>query len=180
MEGADVLLFEDETVLRLFPSMRRAWSMHGEQQAVAISGRNDQRVLFGTINVRTVHRVLLVQRNMGQTGFQALLRQVHRVYKGRCVWMILDNATAHKAKASLALAAKLHIKLLWLPKQCAELNAMDHLWRDLKKDISSNYQYDNIEEHVLSALNYIKGLSNKQARLKAGILSDNFWLKTFW
>src|SRR5438270_13560977 len=81
MEGSDVLLFEDETVLRLFPNMRRAWSMQGEQQSVAISGRNDQRVLFGTINVRTGHRVLLVQKDMRQTGFQALLRQVHRAYK---------------------------------------------------------------------------------------------------
>jgi len=179
MELSDVLVFEDETILRLFPNMRRAWSLQGEQQSVAISGRNDQRILFGTINVRTGHRVLLVQRNMRQTGFQALLRQVHRAYKGRSVWMVLDNATPHKAEASLALAVKLHIKLLWLPKQCAELNAMDHLWRDLKKDISSNYQYNSIEEHVLHALNYIKELSDKQARLKAGILSDNFWLKAF-
>lgn len=93
--------------------------------------------------------------------------------------MVLDKATPHKAEASLALAAKLHIRLLWLPKQWAELNAMDHLWRDLKKDISSNYQYNSIGEQVLHALIYIKELSDKQARLKAGILSDNFWLKAF-
>jgi hypothetical protein len=35
-----VLLFEDETVLRLFPVLRRAWALQGEQAKVAITGRN--------------------------------------------------------------------------------------------------------------------------------------------
>jgi hypothetical protein len=32
-----VLLFEDETVLRLFPVLRRAWTLCGELGKVAIS-----------------------------------------------------------------------------------------------------------------------------------------------
>lgn len=179
MDVSDILLFEDETVLKLFPNLRRAWSLKGEQQHIAISGRNDQRVLFGTINVRTGRRIVLVQKHMWQQGFQALLRQVRKVYRSRSVWMLLDNATSHKTKSSLAMAAKLHITLIWLPRQCAELNAMDHLWRSLKKDISSNYQYKDIDNHADNAVHYIKALSNKQAKTKAGILSEYFWLKSF-
>ena len=41
---------------------------------------------------------------------------------------------------SLALAAELNIRLLWLPRQCSELNAMDHLWRHLKADLAANRQ----------------------------------------
>lgn len=174
-----VLLFEDETVLRLFPNLRRAWALQAEQPCIAISGRNDQRVLFGTINVRTGHRIVAVQKKMQQTGFQALLRQVRYRYKNHPVYMLLDNATAHTAKKSRGLAANLNITLLWLPKQCSELNAMDHLWRSLKKDISSNYQYHNVDEHADRASNYIESLSNTQAQTKAGILSENFWLKSF-
>jgi len=179
MGVADVLLFEDESVLKLFPNLRRAWSLKGAQQHIATSGRNDQRVLFGIINVRTGRRIILVQKHMRQEGFQALLRQVRKIYRSRSVWMLLDNATPHKTKTSLAMAAKLHISLIWLPKQCAELNAMDHLWRSLKKDISSNYQYKDIDEHAQNAVHYIKALSKKQARTKAGILSEDFWLKSF-
>jgi hypothetical protein len=33
-----VLLGEDETVLRLFPVLRRAWALRGEQAHIAITG----------------------------------------------------------------------------------------------------------------------------------------------
>ena len=134
MDVSGVLLFEDETVLRLFPNMRRSWSMKGEQEAVTISGRNDQRVLLGTINVRTGHRIIMLQHYMRQAGFQALLRQVRRMYKGRSVWMVLDNATPHKTKTSLLLASQLKIELIWLPRQCAELNATKYKDRLSKTD----------------------------------------------
>lgn len=174
-----VLLFEDETTIRLFPSIRRVWSFTGEQGHIGITGRNDQRVLFGTINISTGHRVVMVQRFMRQDGFQALLRELRRVYKGRPIWMILDNATPHKTSKSLALAYQLNISLIWLPKQCSELNAMDHLWRSVKEKVSSNYQYRDVNEHATTAIEYIHNLSNKAALRKAGILSEKFWLKSF-
>jgi hypothetical protein len=67
--------------------------------------------------------------------------------------------------------------LVWLPKQCPELNAMDHLFKEVKAHISANYQYSSIDEHAEYAENYILKLTNKQALTKAGILSKNFWLK---
>src|SRR5262245_62730072 len=121
-----VLLFEDETVLRLFPVLRRAWALCGEQGKVGISGRNAKRVLFGTINPRTGHRVLMRAPNMRQEHFQTFLRLLRRSYPGRQLWLLLDEAPCHIASKSQALAAQLNIVLVWLPKQCSELNAMDH------------------------------------------------------
>jgi hypothetical protein len=54
---------------------------------------------------------------------------------------------------------------------------MDHLFKEVKADISANYQYSNIEEHTAYAENYILMLTNKQALKRAGILAKNFWLK---
>ncbi len=56
---------------------------------------------------------------------------------------------------------------------------MDHLWRELKDDISANYQFKIIDEHADFAEDYILQLSNRQALRRAGILSKNFWLKLF-
>jgi len=179
MPLSSVVLFEDETVIRLFPNIRRAWSFKGKQGYIGITGRNDQRVLFATINIHTGHRVVTLERSLRQDGFQSLLKEVRRVYKQRPVWMLLDNATPHKTSKSLAVAQQLDITLIWLPKQCSELNAMDHLWRSLKADISSNYQYSNVQAHATAAMNYVRNLPNKTALLKAGLLSDNFWLKSY-
>jgi transposase len=180
MPADAVLLFEDETIVRLFPVLRRAWSLSGESAAVSISGRNDKRVLFGTINLRTGHRILLSQPAIRQDCFQAFLRLLRRSYRGRPVWLLVDRASAHTAPQSLAVAKALNIRLVWLPKQCPELNAMDHLWKTVKANISANYQFSTIDEHVSFMQDYILKLTNHQALRRAGILSKNFWLKSFF
>lgn len=175
-----VLLFEDETILRLLPVLRRAWSLRGEQARIPITGRNAKRVLFGTINPCTGHRIVLSRPNMRQENFQDFLRLLRRAYPGREIWLLLDEAPCHIAPKNQALAAALKIKLIWLPKQCSELNAMDRLWRGLKGNISANHQFANIEEHAAWAQDWVLSLTRSEALLKAGIFSENFWLRSFF
>jgi DDE superfamily endonuclease len=172
-----VLLFEDEIILRLFPVLRRAWSLSGQQATVDITGLNAKRVLFGAINLHTGHRIVMRYANMRQSGFQTFLRLLRCHYAGRPLWILLDAGSTHIASKSQALAADLNIELIWLPKQCPELNAMDHLFKEVRADVSANYQHQNIEQHAVQAERYILNLTNKQALKKAGILSKNFWLK---
>ena len=170
---------EDETILRLFPVLRRAWSLRGEQSQVPVTGRNAKRVLLATINLRTGHRFCLRAANMRQENFQALLREVRRRYKRRRVWMLLDKAPCHVSAKSRALAALLDIYLVWLPKQCSELNAMDQLWKELKNKVSANHQFASIEEHVECAEGWLLDLTDREALCQAGVLSKNFWLRAF-
>ena len=180
MPANAVLLFEDETVLRLFPVLRRAWALRGQQAKIGITGRNAKRVLFGTINLRTGHRILERSPNMRQEHFHRFLHLLRRSYPGRQIWMLLDEAPCHTAGKSLALAKQLDIVLVWLPTQCSELNAMDQLWRELKGKISANHQYKDIDEHAAFAEEWIRSLTRTEALRKASILSKNFWLKSFF
>lgn len=179
MPSSAVLLFEDEFIIRLFPVLRKAWSLRGEPVRVGITGRNDKRVLFGVINMRSGHRILKQYRNMKQERFQDFMRVVHRCYRGKEVWILLDNSSAHTALKSQQLAEELQMKLVWLPRQCPELNAMDHFWRQVKADISTNHQYADIDEHVAFAMDYMLRLTKIEALRRSGILSKNFWLKNY-
>lgn len=164
--------------MRLLPVLRRAWSVRGEQAKVPISGRNAKQVLFATINPRTGHRVVLRRPNMRQANFQDFLRLLRRSYPGRQIWLLLDAAPCHTAPKSQRLAAALNIKLLWLPKQCSELNAMDQLWRGLKNSISANHQFKDIKEHAAWAQTWVLSLTRSEALLRAGIFSEDFWLRS--
>jgi transposase len=170
------VLFEDETILRLFPVLRRSWSHTGEQAPIAISGRNAQRVLFCALHPKTGRRLVMVGKGMRQENFQGFLKLIHHHYHGT-VYLILDRAGLHIAKKSKQLARELHIKLVWLPKQCPELNAVDQLFKCLKADVSANHQYQSIEEHARAAVGYLNNLTQEQALIKAGVKSKNFWLK---
>lgn len=146
---------------------------------MAISGKNDKCVLFGILNPCTGHRIVACGPSLRQQYFQQFLRLLRQAYPGRQIWLILDKASCHTAPRSRALAAALDIVLVWLPKQCPELNAMDQLWRELKGNISANYQFANIQRHAAFAQRWIFSLSKTETLRKAGILAKNFWLRIF-
>jgi transposase len=104
---------------------------------------------------------------------------VRRRYRERPVWMLLDEAKCHIAEKSQALASALDIHFVWLPKQCSELNSMDQLWKELKGNVSANYQFASIDEHADYAENWLHNLTDREALRKASVLSKNFWLRSF-
>jgi hypothetical protein len=57
---------------------------------------------------------------------------------------------------------------------------MDQLWRDLKGQISANYQFADIDEHAAFAERWVMSLTPTEALCKASVLSKNFWLKSFF
>ncbi len=179
MPRGAVVLFVGATTLRWSPPLRSAWGFRGERVVVEITGRNAKRALFGAIDPRTGHRLVLRRPRQCQEDFQAFLRHLRRRYPGRPLWLLLDKAPCHSAAGSRRLAARLGIELLWLPKQCPELNAMDQLFKDLKRLIAANRQYRTIDEEADRAERWILGLTGRQALRKASVLSDDFWLKDF-
>jgi transposase len=178
MQPDDVLLFTDWTMLRLFPPLRATWSRVGEPAVVPITGANAKRVLFGALNVCTGHRVVLIGKKAGGADTRAFFTELRRRYRqaGR-IWLLLDRASAHTDRKTVALAAELSIELVWLPKQWPEWNAMDQLWKELKRLIAANRQAASIEALAAEVADWVLTLSNRDALRKASILSPNFWLK---
>jgi transposase len=173
------VLVADETILRLFPPLRQAWGPRGEQVCVPVTGRNARRVLYGAIDVRTGRRVVRRAASMRQAEVHAFLRELRRRYRraGR-IWLVLDRHGSHDAAATRRLAAELRVALLFLPKQCPELNPMDHLWRGAKNGVCANRQYATIDDQADEAERWVLTLTPREAKRKAGILSKNFWLPT--
>ena len=103
--------------------------------------------------------------------FQAFLRELreHHYRAGQPLWLLLDKAPCHVAARSVALAAQLNITFLWLPRQCSELNAMDHLWRHLKTDLAANRQRPHIDALAEQAETWVLALSPQQTLRKAGL-----------
>ena len=137
-----VVLAEDETDLLLFPPLRAMWPPRGVPAQVMFSEANARRVVFACMNLATGHRVFLVRRR----------------YRGWQVTLVLDGDRSHDAKAPQALAQRLGIRLLWLPKRAPELNPMDTLWGQGKDAICANKQFTAIDEQVASFLDHVSNL----------------------
>ena len=180
-----MLLCCDWTLLRLFPPLRATWARKGTQATVPITGANAKRVLFGAINLQTAHRVVLIRPRAGAADAQAFLCEIRRRYRtAGTIWLLADRASAHTAARTQMLAAALGIRFFWLPKQAPELNAMDQLWRELKRLIAANRQAASADALASNAAGWVLGLTPQQARRKAGMTSPDFWLRNlvqdFW
>ena len=185
LQPADVVLFTDWTLLRLFPPLRAMWAAIGSQAKVCITGQNARRILFGTLNLRTARRTILITRGVGVRAVRAFLSALRRAYRrAGTIWLLADRASGHTARATRALAKELRIEFVWLPKQWPELNAMDQLWKVLKRDVAANRQAASINELADRAARWVRDLTPAQARRKSGLASDRFWLRDllqhFW
>lgn len=90
--------------------------------------------------------------------------------------MILDGDSSHTAAKSQQHAANLEIMLEWLPVRSPEFNAIEDIWGDAKQVVCANHQFSDIETQCDAFLDYIEDHSNQQAKRKAGLLADNYWL----
>ena len=150
-----------------------------------ITGRNAKRVLFGAIDLRSARRVVLIRSHAGQADAQAFLRALRRRYRrAGWLWLLTDRASAHTAPQTLALATRLRIRFVWLPRQAPELSPMDQLWRELKRLIAANRQAASIDALAADAAAWVLTLKPQHARRKAGMASKHFWLRkllqNFW
>jgi hypothetical protein len=171
-------VFTDWTLLRLFPPLRAAWAPIGTPAVVPITGANAKRVLFGAINARTGHRIVLIRPRAGGADARAFLVELRRCYRAwGTIWLLADRASGHTDRQTQAIAADLDIRFLWLPKQTPELNAMDQLWRELKRVVAANRQYPTVDALAAAAALWVLLLTPVESCRKAGLLSQHFWLK---
>lgn len=171
------LLVLDETTLRHLPPLRAAWALRGQQAQVRISGTNARRSLFGSLDLRTGRRVLMVAARQRLADFHRFLRRLrHGVGGCGALWLLLDRHSSHQSPSSLRLAEKLGIRLFWLPRQHPKLNPVDHLWRGLKNTLAANRQFASVEELAAHAERWVRALTPTQTLRKAGLLSKHGWL----
>jgi transposase len=135
-------------------------------------------VVFGALHLRTGRRLFLARRHQRAGDFQAFQRLLHGHYRGRPVALLLDEGPSHTARGSQDLAEELGMPLLWLPKRSPQLNPLDALWGQAKDVVSANKQYATIDGQVERFLQYLNTLSHHEALHTAGVLSNEFWLKS--
>lgn len=174
-----MVVAEDETDLLLFPPLRSGWALRGQPAPVPISGANAKRVLFGGLNIRTGHRLLLPRKRQRGEDFRAFLELAREHWRSWDLVLLWDEDSSHTAQASAERAEALGVELLWLPKRSPHLNPMDHLWRDGKAVKAANWQYAAIDLQVERFMGYLAGLSATEALRKAGLLSEDCWLRSF-
>jgi len=145
-----VLLAEDEMKAQLRPTLRWMWAKKGRQPRIPTEDEHGRRTVFGASNPLTGRTHYHVGEGRTKEEFLSLLRQLDRFYPSeKKLVLLLDNASAHKAKEVEEYLRKTkRITLAFLPPYCPDLNPIERLWKGVRKKVTHNYPFATMEEMI--------------------------------
>lgn len=166
----------DETIITETPPLYCCYGRVGQQVSVPISGGHKRRILHGAINVGTGDVQLLVTRDWTQVEHRHFLNVLRAHWRGWHIVLFEDRAGQHTALDSLRLAEGLGIEVRLLPRATPELNAMDTLWKQVKREALADRPTESIGQSAAGACEHILAMRPHDRLRQAGVLSGNFWL----
>jgi hypothetical protein len=170
------LLMLDETIITETPPLYCCYGRIGQQVSVPITGSHKRRILHGAISVGTGDVALLVTRDWTQEEHQHFLNVIRVHWRGWDVVLFEDRAGQHTAPRSLWMARACGIEVRLLPRATPELNAMDTLWKQVKRDALGDRPTEDIDRSAAGACEHILAMRPQDRLRQAGVLSGNFWL----
>ena len=173
-----VILMLDETIICETPPLYSCYGRIGQQVRVPISGNRSKRIVHGVLNIKSGEVLLLITNEWVQETHQYFLAMIRAHWRGWHIVLFEDRGSPHRTEDSVELAAALNIELRFLPRATPELNAMDHVWRQVKRLALADRPTRSIEASALQACQDIFLMTPTERLRKAGVLSGNFWLTT--
>jgi putative transposase len=145
----EVLLHEDESDFNLFCYLRNMWQPKGKQLRIQTPRKNKKVYAFGVKEKATGKFYYRVFQRKRAVEFIIFLKHVFSVYKGKKIYMVLDNYVVHDCSKVRAFLEqnKDKIELLFLPTYSPDdNNVIEMVWGTVKEWINSNYMFADKRE----------------------------------
>jgi transposase len=146
-----VVISQDETEFHLYPYLVAIWSVVGSPQPeVRTPGKNQKRVLYGGLNLKTGHLTSHWAATKSGAHFVEYLETLLRDYPHQKILMIADNGSFHHTRKVDAYLNEHRdrLEVKWLPPYCPDLNDIERTWRRLKASHASNFLFNSLDELV--------------------------------
>ncbi|EHL78274.1 hypothetical protein HMPREF1015_01767 [Bacillus smithii 7_3_47FAA] len=93
-----VIIYEDESHIRDYQTLRATWSVKGRQKQIPTYGHHATVSLLGGVNIKTGEFHCMETNPCNVQAFLQFLQYTLDQYPDKHVVMVLDNAKIHRAK----------------------------------------------------------------------------------
>jgi putative transposase len=161
-----VILAADECDVHLLPVLRALWMPKGEQVRIPTPGTNRKRSVFGALDLETGEWHYQVVPRKRAVEFVAFLEQLASAYSGRSLYLVLDNASIHKAKVVQSwVVDHPRVHLHYLPAYSGHKhNPVEKIWWRLKDQIAANRLHGSIDALVEAVHDFFGSFTPEAAR----------------
>jgi transposase len=166
-------LYADASDHSLLAVLRSMWMRRGQQVRVETPPRNGHWTLFGALNVPTGAFHWQAYGKALTATFLMFLEYLLTAYPVGTILLVVDNASYHTSKATVAWLKKHpRLLLLYLPTRRPDLNPVEPLWNGLKEAVSANRSFDNLLALGQFIHAHFAALTPSQFLAQAGVRRD--------
>ena len=170
--GEILLYFQDEIDLNLLPGILRCWTPQGTQRKVMTPGVNVKRYGFGAVNYLTGKTLHHIADHKNSASFCAFIEQFMQTvtqspeYHGQKIVMVVDNFIIHHSHKTAQVLEQYSDQLILfaLPTYSPWLNAIELLWKHLRRKVTHNHLFEGISQLVQAVCSFLKSLNRTPQR----------------
>jgi len=132
----DMIGFLDESSPQTVSNTQKFWSF-----GKPIIYKNTTKLRANSFGFYPIngHPVIGFRKKSKKEDVRSFLKRIRKANpKGRII-LILDNFSSHKSKIVRECAEQLDIVLVYLPKYSPDLNPIEYIWKDVKREISKTF-----------------------------------------
>ena len=132
---------QDESRFGLLTVRRRRLTARGVQPVGPVQHVFEAFYVYGAVAPTTGERFFLELPYLNADTFQLFVDAFARAFPDSLNILLLDNSGAHTAQR---IRWPEHVRSVWLPPYCPELNPIERVWRDLKDELAWQ-QFTDVE-----------------------------------
>lgn len=123
----------------------------GQRKTIPAPGAPRYIHIFGAYNWRDGRVSYQTKERKNSDSFIEFIKHIMLTeYPDVKVIMVMDNASYHRSKASMAALSLFEdrLEVVWLPKYCPFLNAIERFWLQLKTLAAANRLHHDMDELI--------------------------------
>lgn len=132
------------------------WYQKGKEPVIKTTGERKKKSFYGALNLKTgkVHTYTCDWENQEETV--VFLKKLRQRYPKRKILLLWDGAPWHKGdRIREYLRRTKNLELVKFPPYSPELNPQEHVWKEVRKNISHNHEITNFGDIVCKFKNYL-------------------------
>jgi putative transposase len=134
----EVFYYADEFNVSWLPTLRKMWSLEGQQVMIPTPGQPKVQYGLGAVNYHTGDTVVIIRRHKRRKEVAELLEALLEKHPQETIYIAWDNASTHQDEEIEAVVrgAAGRLILLYLPTYSPWLNPIEMLWRHFRREVT--------------------------------------------
>lgn len=176
LPAEDGIMFMDSCHPSMATKLSYGWIKKGQSKPIETTASRTRVNLVGAINLSEISKpVICSYTTVDGESIVDFLRQVrkHSTIKGT-IHLVLDQAGYHRSYEVVNAAAKLNIKLQYLPPYSPNLNPIERLWKVMNEYARNNNFFATANAFRQSIDNFFQHTIPRIADILKARINDNF------